>query len=262
MDHTFAIPVYLAAPHLGTLVESLHAQAGSRSQILLASSAPSSELESFAKRYGIPLHINPRRIDIAEDWNFALSVSQTELVTLAHQDDWFRPSYVVRLREALQRHRDALFAFCDYSEHALLGTRPINANLLIKRALRRRAFGSRECITDSGDKLRLLSLGNPICCPSVMLNRAVLPNFRFPGGFESNLDWMAWVELARVPGGFVYVGDNLVSKGVHSDSETTAAIANSVREREDRALFEILWPRPIAAALAVLYKLGYHANRL
>ena len=261
MDHTFAIPVYLAAPHLGTLVESLRAQAGTRSQILLSSSAPSTGLESFAKRHGIPLHINPRRIDIAEDWNFALSVSQTELVTLAHQDDWFRPSYVVRLRETLQRHRDALFAFCDYSEHAPLGPRPINANLLIKRALRRRAFRSRECITDSGDKLRLLSLGNPICCTSVMLNRARLPKFRFPSGFQSNLDWMAWVELARVPGGFVYVSDKLVSKGVHIDSETTAAIANSVREREDRALFDILWPRPIAAALSVLYKLGYCANR-
>ena len=95
-----------------------------------------------------------------------------------------------------------------------------------------------------------------------MLNRSALPDFRFPVGFQSNLDWIAWIQLARRTGGFVYVRENLVSKGVHGDSETTVAIANRVREREDREIFDMLWPRPVAAALAVLYKLGYRANRL
>jgi glycosyltransferase involved in cell wall biosynthesis len=261
MDHTFVVPVYRSAPRLQTLVESLRAQIGDRSEILLATSTPSEEVESFAKRYGIPLRTNPNRVDICEDWNFALSAAQTELVTLAHQDDSFAPSYAVRLRDALRRHPDALLAFCDYSEHTPLGPRPVNVNLRIKRMLRRRAFGSQECIISTHKKLRLLSLGNPICCPSVMLNRTTLPNFKFPGGFQSNLDWMAWLELAQRPGGFVYVRENLISKGVHRDSETTAAIANRVRAREDRALFEILWPRPVAALLAVLYRFGYRANR-
>jgi hypothetical protein len=109
--------------------------------------------------------------------------------------------------------------------------------------------------------MRLLSLGNPICCPSVMFNRRSVDDFRFPGGFETNLDWMAWLDLARRPGGFVYVRECLVSKGVHADSETTATIANRAREREDRAIFDTLWPRPVAAVLATLYKFGYRANR-
>jgi hypothetical protein len=142
-----------------------------------------------------------------------------------------------------------------------LGARATNINLCIKRALRQRAFGPRECISKTRDKVRLLSLGNPICCPSVMLNRSTLVDFKFPNGFQTNLDWMAWLELARRPGGFVYVRERLVSKGVHAGSETTTTIANRAREREDRMLFEALWPRPIAAALAALYKLGYRANR-
>ena len=44
-------------------------------------------------------------------------------------------------------------------------------------------------------------------------------------------------------------------------SETTATIANRAREREDRAIFDAFWPRPVAAVLATLYKLGYRANR-
>jgi hypothetical protein len=261
MDHTFAIPVYRAAPNLAALVESLRGQVGDRSEILLASSTPSAELGAFAKHHALPLHINPQHFDIAGDWNFALAVAQTKWVTLAHQDDLFGPSYVGRLCSALRRHPGALMAFCDYSEHTPLGTRPININLRIKRLLRERAFGAREFITDPRDKVRLLSLGNPVCCPSVMFDRSALADFSFPAGFQTNLDWMAWLELARRPGGFVYVREHLVSKGVHADSETTAAIANRAREREDRALFDTLWPRPLAAVLATLYRLGYRANR-
>lgn len=261
MDHTFAIPVYRTAPNLAALVESLRGQIGDGSKILLASSTPSPELGAFAKHHALPLHINPQHFGIAADWNFALAAARTKLVTLAHQDDSFAPSYVDRLSSAVRRHPGALMAFCDYSEHTPLGTRPINVNLRIKCALRERAFGAREHIIEVRDKLRLLSLGNPICCPSVMFDRLALASFRFPSEFQTNLDWMAWLELARRPGGFVYVRERLVSKGIHAASETTAAIANRSREREDRALFGTLWPRPVAAVLATLYRLGYRANR-
>lgn len=261
MDHTFAIPVHRAAPKLAALVESLRAQSGARSEILLATSTPSAALDAFAKRHALTLHINPQPIGIAADWNFALAVANSTLVTLAHQDDIFAPAYVAQLSDALRRHPGALIGFCDYSEHTPFGPRSTNINLRIKRALRQRAFGTRECITEPRDKVRLLSLGNPICCPSVMFDRSALADFRFPSGFQTNLDWMAWLELARRRGGFVYVRERLVSKGVHPESETTAAIANRAREREDRALFDTLWPRPVAAALATLYRLGYRANR-
>jgi hypothetical protein len=262
MDHTFAIPIYRAAPNLATLVESLREQSGDASEILLATSTPSAELDAFARRHALALHINPLRIDIATDWNFALSAVQTQLVTLAHQDDFFSSSYVARLSSALRRHVNGVLAFCDYSEHTPLGARPINVNLRIKRALRQLTFGRRECIADTRDKVRLLSLGNPICCPSVMFNRSLLDSFRFPAGFESNLDWVAWLQLAQQPGGFVYVREQLVSKGVHAGSETTATIASRAREHEDRVIFDALWPKPVAAALACLYRLGYRANRL
>lgn len=261
LDHTFAIPVYREAPNLGALIESLLAQTPTRSDILLATSTPTAELAALAKKYALPLHVNASRSDIAADWNFALAQAKGSFVTLAHQDDLFAPSYVDQLGGALRRHPDAFLAFCDYSEHTSLGPRATNINVRIKRSLRRRAFGAREYIADERDKVRLLSLGNPICCPSVMLDRRALADFRFPDGFETNLDWSAWLELARRRGGFVFVRERLVSKGVHAGSETTATIANRAREREDRAIFDTLWPRPVAAVLATIYKLGYRANR-
>jgi glycosyltransferase involved in cell wall biosynthesis len=262
MDHSFVIPVYRTAPSLAALIESLRMQDGARSKILLSSSTPSTELDQIAKHHAISLHINPQRLDIADDWNFALAAATTKFVTLAHQDDLFEGPYASRLRAALCANPEAIMAFCDYSEHSPEGPRARNLNLRIKRALCRRAFGARECISATRDKVRLLSLGNPICCPSVMFDRSKIPDFRFPHGFRTNLDWMAWLGLAHSPGGFVYVRDRLVSKGVHADSATTATIASSAREREDRALFDAIWPRPIAVALATAYRLGYRANRL
>lgn len=262
MDHTFAIPVYRTAPHLGALVDSLRGQTTTGSDIVLATSTPSRELEDFSRRERLSLHINPQRLGIAADWNFALEVAGTALVTLAHQDDLFAPPYVAHLAAALQRHPGALIAFSDYNEHTPLGPRAPNINLRLKRGLSERAFRGRECISERHDKLRLLSLGNPICCPSVLFNRAILGEFRFPQGFQTNLDWMAWLDLARRPGGFVYVRERLVSKGVHAGSETSATIANRARLREDRMLFEAIWPKPLAASLSALYRLGYFANRV
>ncbi len=257
MDHSFVIPVYRTASVLAALIESLRLQAGVPSEILLSSSTPSAELDRSRKSRNT-VDINRDRVDISADWNFALAAATTRYVTLAHQDDLFECSYVTRLRAALAANPGNL-AFCDYSEHSPHGPRSRNLNLRMKRALCTRVFGARECISAPRDKVRLLSLGNPICCPSVMLDRSKIPNFRFPSGFHTNLDWMAWLSLARGPGGFVYVRDRLISKGVHADSATTATIANRTREREDRVLFDALWPRPVAAALAAAYRLGYRA---
>jgi glycosyltransferase involved in cell wall biosynthesis len=261
MEHTFAIPVYGAAPNLPALIESLRAQVDVGSEIVLASSTPSAGLDSLAAHYALPLYINSNRIDIATDWNFALSVAGTRFVTLAHQDDWFAPTYAAQVLAALKRHPQALFAFCDYSEHTSRGPRPANVNLYVKRFLRWRAFRAREFINQPADMKRLLSLGNPICCPSVMFNRSTLGDFKFPNGFQTNLDWMAWLELAGRPGGIAHVSGPLVSKGVHLESETTVTIASRARKREDRAIFDAIWPAPMAAVLAKLYTLGYRANR-
>jgi len=262
MDHTFVIPVYRAAPNLAALVATLRAQRNESSEIALTSSTPSPELAEFARQHALPLHLNPERIDIAADWNFALAAARTPLVTLAHQDDLFDPEYVTRLADALRRHPRAVIAFSDYCEHTPQGGRAMNLNLRIKRALTRRAFGAGEYLSEPRAKMRLLAFGNPICCPSVMFNRTALGAFNFPAGLQTNLDWMAWLQLARQPGGFVYVREPLVSKGVHSASATTLTIANRAREREDRALFDAIWPRPVAAALATVYRLGYLANRV
>jgi hypothetical protein len=237
------------------------AQHGPRSTIAVATSTPSPALERIARDAGVAYQVNPTRGGIGADWNFALRCTHSPFVTLAHQDDLFRPDYVERIRAAIARAPDALMAFSDFDEVDPQGPRPLHANLRIKRFLVRRAFAGRGAIDRRGDKRRLLAWGNPIGCPSVVLNRGRLPAFRFDESLSSNLDWDAWLRLADERGSFVHVAEALVTRRIHPASETSALIADARRIDEDRAMFRRLWPAPVAALIAAVYRTSYRANR-
>lgn len=261
MDHAFVIPAYGDSPFLGECVASLKAQRGPAGAIVVATSTPSPAVERVAREAGVPLRVNPVRGGIGSDWNFALGCATAPFVTLAHQDDLFRDDYVERMRVAIAPVPDVLMAFSDFDEIDLAGPRPMHANLRVKRFLVRRAFAGRAAIDRREDKRRLLAWGNPIGCPSVVLNRARLPGFRFDETMGSNLDWEAWLRLADERGSFVHVGQVLVTRRIHPASETTSLIADRRRVDEDRAMFRRLWPAPVAESIAAVYRLGYRANR-
>jgi hypothetical protein len=227
----------------------------------VTTSTPSAYAADVARTHGVPLIVNPQRGGIGCDWNFALCASDAQLVTIAHQDDTYRPDYFARMVEAIRGRDDFSMAFSDYDERTAEGPRPLHINIRVKRFLARRAFGARAEIRSPPDKRRLLAWGNPICCPSVILNRAVRPEFRFTETLQSNLDWEAWMRLAQDPGAFIYVREPLVTRRIHAQSETSALIADRRRYDEDRAMFERFWPAPVAALIMSVYRASYRANR-
>jgi len=228
----------------------------------LGTSTPSPFIEKIAADYGLNLHVNRVRLDIATDWNFVMEAAKSQFVTIAHQDDVYDPEYLRVMSRMAANYRQLVLAFSDYREHTDVGVRPPNANLKIKRRLCVRAFGKRESISRLKEKRRLLSLGNPICCPSVMINRAVVPGFRFSSSWRTNLDWDAWLRLADEPGLYVYSHQKLVSKRVHPGSETSATIASRIRQSEDHQMFKRFWPKPIASLIAAVYSAGYISNEV
>lgn len=261
-DHAFCIPAYGNSPWLDHCIASLQGQQLPGSRIVAITSTTSAELSYLTKAAGITLIETGQRPSIDSDWNFALTATDARYVTLAHQDDLYAPSFLAKTQDAFSRHEDALLVMTGYSEHSSVGPRPHNRNMRVKSLLSEFAFLGREAISTRGARRRLLCLGNPVCCPSVTFDRVKLPDFRFSSGYRTNLDWDAWIRLADVPGSFVYLHEALVSKGIHADSETTATIANSAREAEDRQLFSRFWPRPIVSALMAFYRRGYESNQL
>lgn len=261
VQHAFVIPAYGDSPYLPACLDSIVGQTRPDSAVVIATSTPSDYLTEIARRYRVPLRVNPRHANIGNDWNFALRAADASWITLAHQDDSYRPDYLERMTLALAGTSDASIAFSDFVETSENGPRPLHLNMRVKRYLTRRAFGGEGVIRDERSKRRLLAWGNPVCCPSVVHNRAALADFQFTENLQSNLDWEAWLQLAARPGAFVYLREPLVTRRIHLQSETSALIAGRRRADEDRAMFERFWPAPVAALIMTVYRASYIANR-
>lgn len=259
MEHSFAIPVYGEPVFLENCIQSILQQTR-QARVFVGTSTPSGTLSRLASRYGLEVYVNPDRRDIATDWNFLIERCDADLLTIAHQDDSYRSDYLEVMTTLAASSPDCLLAFSDYEEITADKVRSDSMNMRIKRRLCRRAFRGQQSISTPHAKRRLLTLGNPVCCPSVILNMNTMPNFRFSTRYRTNLDWDAWLRLADKPGPFIYFPRKLVAKRIHRESETSVTIANQTRQREDREIFGRLWPRPLAAAISAVYSLGYIGN--
>lgn len=247
--HTFVVPAFGEPKWIEQCLESIQRQT-SRSRIVVTTSTPNALLSSIAGRRNIPLIVNPVSRGIAADWNFALAQADTRWVSLAHQDDWYDARYVELCLAHASAARNPILVFTDASETVDGESRDV-VNARVKRALSAVAFLRSGSIESRLRRRLLLSFGNPIPCPSVMINRVAVPGFRFPDGWKSNLDWSAWVSLSRMPGAFVRVPQPLVHRTIHSDAATTQSLSD--RAAEDDRMFRELWPSPIAAGLSRAY---------
>ena len=243
------VPAFGEPKWIERCLDSIERQT-SRSRVVLTTSTPNALLASIAERRRIPLIANPVSRGIAADWNFALVQGDTEWISLAHQDDWYDPRYVELCLAHGSAVRNPILIFTDAIETIEGDSRQV-VNARMKRALSAAAFLRSPAIESKLRRRLLLSFGNPIPCPSVMINRAAVPGFRFPEGWKSNLDWSAWVSLARLPGAFVRVPRPLVHRTLHPDAATTQSLSD--RAAEDDRMFHQLWPSPIAAGLCRMY---------
>jgi glycosyl transferase family 2 len=245
----FVLPAFEEPEWIDRCLESIQQQT-TASPVVITTSTPNAYLQAVASRRRVPLIVNPESRGIAADWNFALQHGDAAWVTVAHQDDWYEPHYVESCLEAAAAARDAILVFTDATERTHGATADVS-NTRVKRWLSRLAFGRRASIRSPFRKRLLLSFGNPIPCPAVMINRPAVPEFRFPEGWKSNLDWSAWVTLARHPGAFVRVPRPLVHRTLHPTAATTRSLA--ARAIEDDRMFRELWPWPLAFVLGLVY---------
>ena len=254
-DHAFVVPAYGDSPFLDACLDSLRGQT-TPSRIVVATATPSPAIEDACARHGADLRVNPQGGGIGRDWNFALAQADARYVTLAHQDDLYRPPFTARTLEAFARRPSAALAFTG-AEHVDADGR-VRADKLSR--VKGLITGAAMLGADAAGPARralLLALGNPIHCSSVTFDTAALAGFRFAEDFRSNLDWDAWWRLHRRGETFLYVRGPLVARRYHPGAETQRALHDGARRAEDLRMFEAVWPRPIARALALAYSSGY-----
>ena len=193
-EHTFAVCAYKECHYLGELIESLQAQTV-KSDIIIETSTPNEYIKSVADKYGIKVYVNPGKGGITEDWNYAYSVADTPYVTIAHQDDRYLPEYTKEMLQAMKSSRHPLIFFTNYAElrngEVVRNNKLLRIKRLMLSPLKDYRFKSSIWI-----RRRILSLGDPIMCPSVAFAKKNLPEQVFKNHFLASEDWEAWENLA------------------------------------------------------------------
>jgi len=256
-DHTWVICAYQESPYLEDCILSLKRQTVS-SWIVMVTSTPSPFLTKMAERYQIPIVVNQGEGGIGGDWNFALKTASTELITLAHQDDVYEPDYLQSVLNCGNKSRRPIMFFTDYGE-LRHGIKQNKSKLLrIKRTM---LLPIRFFPNWKAARRLSLSLGNPICCPSVTYRKSVMEQSPFVTTYKSNLDWDQSERLSRREGAFVYIPRVLIYHRIHEASTTTQIIGNHQRTVEDYEIISRFWPKPLARTIARWYASSEKENQ-
>jgi Glycosyltransferases involved in cell wall biogenesis len=259
-SHTFVVCAYKESPFLINCIESLLSQTKA-TNIVIATSTVNDFIKNTAQAYKLPLFVNENEAGIASDWNFAYLCAKTNLVTLAHQDDIYESSYLETALKYIGRAKSPLIFFSDYSEIRGDYTTSNNRLLKIKKLLLYPL--SYQCGQKSRwVRRRILSFGNPICCPSVTYVREALPYPLFHSGMQSNIDWQTWEEISKLPGSFVYCNKMLVRHRIHSASTTSKIIQADTRNKEDLEVLYKFWPKAFAHLIEFFYSRSEKSNDL
>ena len=257
-DLTFVVCAYGDNQNLPKTIESLKKQTISTS-IILSTSTPSEYLDSIAKQFDIETVVNPERKGPGCDWNYGSSKAKTKLVTIAHQDDLYEPEYAEEIIKAANGSENPVILFTDYFELRNDTKVCDNKILSVKRKMNS-VFLNKKKRQSRFWKRRVLSIGCPICCPSVTYNKEVCGDNPFNTTYINSCDYQTFVNLIDKNGDFVYIPKLLVGHRISEDSATTRNLANNIRQKEDVEIFGEFWPKPIANLIYKVYSSSEKSN--
>lgn len=256
--HTFVVCAYGESEFLEDCISSLVSQTF-KSNIIIATSTPNALITSVAEKYGLPIEVNTGEAGITGDWNFAVSLSQTPYVTIAHQDDIYEPTYAESVVQKAEKCKEPLIIFTDYYE-IKNGNRVDSSSVLkVKRLMNKlvRVFPSWKFA-----RRLVLAFGNSICCPAVTYSERALSDFKFDAAFRFACDWDAWERIGHKKGSFLYISSPLMGHRIHEGSETSKIMADGIRKKEEYTMFRRFWIKPIAKFLTKSYAKGADNNNL
>lgn len=258
--HIFAICAYKESPYLEECILSIKNQTVP-SNMIMVTSTPNDYIKNMALKYDIPYFVNTGEGGITQDWNFGYAHADSKYITIAHQDDVYEKEYLSTALAAADKSKKPLIFFSDYFE-IRNGERVSNNTLLKVKRIMLLPLRIKILRKSRWVRRRILSLGSPICCPSVMFAAENLPEVVFKNGFRACEDWEAWEMISKLKGEFLYSTKLLMGHRIHEESETSAIIEDNMRSKEEYQMYCKFWPKSIAKFLVKLYSRGQKSNQL
>ena len=250
--HTFAICAYKESPYLEECIKSLMNQT-IKTNYLIATSTPNKFIENLSKKYKIPYFIKKGKSDIQDDWNFAVSCANTELVTVAHQDDIYDKDY----SKIILDNYSGKELMISTDNYYLINNKSVdNKNLKLKRILKLplRIPGLKNI---RWIRKMTLSLGNTIQCPSVTYNKKLIDGDIFTSNLKFGLDWDTFLKIYKMKGKIKYIPKKLMSFRISDESTTKSSMENDLRIKEDNIMFNKFWPKFITKIIMKFYVKAY-----
>ena len=254
-NHTWVICAYGESEFLEACILSLRAQT-IRSKIICYSSTPLDSIRQLCQTYEIPFYTKEGG-GIGKDWNNALSFVDSQYATIAHQDDYYEPTYLEAVLQKIEQSKDVLIAYTDYFEEKN------GVKILANKNLKIKTFMLKVLNIMPASHFwrnRVLALGNPISCPAVTYNLARIKEFRFDEKMRASLDWYAWYKISEYKGRFTFISEKLMCHRIHEESETTKTISDNTRTKEDLYMYQLFWPKWIAKLINRAYIKSQDSN--
>lgn len=256
----FVICAYKEVHYLEQCVESLLNQT-IKCKIVISTSTPNEYIESVSKKYNIPLKINTKGKGNYSDFCFAYNQADTKYVTLCHQDDQYLPDFAETMLKYMKSENRPIIAFSNYYDikngEIIKDSQLLNIKRKMNYILSFKVFRNSKFIRN-----RILSLGNPICAPTVTYNKDLVKEPVSDCPLPTCHDWYSWIELAKIKGAFIYVKEPLLLRRIHEQSTMTEVIANNDKNISDYEIYRKFWPEPIAKFILKKYSKSEDSNNL
>lgn len=254
-NHTFVICAYKKSKFLQECIDSLKKQT-IKSNIIMCTSTPNDYIKKIAEDNEITLYINEGDKGIGQDWNYGVSKTETDYVTIAHQDDVYSEDYLEEIIK-MKKEKDFIIAFGNYRELKNGKVIPLTKNLKIKKILQKPLikYGDKNWA-----KSFALKFGTSICCPCVTINTKITGKKPYVTRLKCDLDWETWYEFSKEKEKFAYINKEIMLHRIHEESETSNLIENNIRLEEDYEMFKKFWPKPIAKFIMHFYKDAVKTN--
>ena len=253
--HILVLCAYKESKYLEDCIVSLKNQT-LEAPIIISTSTPNEHILGLAEKYGVEVMTHSTGNMAQDNFNYALSNVDAQYITLCHQDDIYEEDYVKKIQENIYEKGDIIL-FTDYYEIRNDNKIFTNKLLKIKRFMN---IGFKISKRSRFIRNRVLSFGNPICCPSVTFCMNVCKGFEFSKEYKNSFDWEAWCRLAGTKGRFVYISRKLVGHRIHAESGTTENIRDNSRYNDDMKIYHKYWPKWIAEKLMKKYAKGMDSN--
>lgn len=251
-DLTIAICAYGECPYLEECIKSLKQQTVS-ANIVVSTSTPNPYVKKLAKKYDIPVKINPKGGQV-KDFNFAMSQGDTPLIMMMHQDEVLRKDFAEKVIDRINHTKRPLLAFTNYIEmhNDIIDTKPSQL-VKTKRLLLLPAKSRIMSKTVFGKRI-IQSFGNSITHPTVVCVRKELPSEIFREQYKACMDWDLWERMSRQNGEFVYVPEVLLYHRMNDENQSAKLIKHTnYRSDEELEILERFWPKWFAQKVARKY---------